>query len=327
MIVTVIVFGITLYHTKVLLLETFQDTLNKLLTGEPIVREDFLLATDAIGRSSYYLYAGIILFSIITSMIAAHITLGPTRQALSMQKRFVGSVAHELRTPLAILRTENEVALYDLEPGTPTYTLVQDTIEQIKSLTSILNNLLVFNRVDTLQSIRFESVSMATIIDKTVERLSPLAAKRKITLLQKITDVPEVRGNATALEQMMYNITKNAIIHSGVTGGVVELRLEKVSPQYVTVQLKDEGQGIEPRELVHIFEPFYRADTVESGSGLGLSIVYEIMKLHMGKIHVASMPHKGTTMSLQIPTWNQHTLVVPPEESELVSFDFDVRTS
>lgn len=322
-----IVFGITLYYTKVLLLETFQDTLNKLLTGETITRDDFLVTTDAIGRSTYYLYAGIIFFSIITSMIAAHITLGPTRQAFLMQKRFIGTVAHELRTPLAVLRTENEVALYDLEEGTPTYTLVKDNIEQIKSMTAILNNLLVFNRVDTQESIRFERTDVATIISKTVERLESLAGKRKITLIHKLADVPPVLGNAVALEQAIYNITKNAITHSRVTGGVVEVRLEKTTTNFVTVRVKDEGQGIPNRELVHIFEPFYQVDSEQAGSGLGLSIVYEIMKLHKGTIHVSSQPNKGTTMMLNLPISDQFNLVAIPVDSEIVSFSFKGATT
>jgi len=220
------------------------------------------------------------------------------------------------------MRTENEVALYDLEEGTPAYGLVKDNIEQIKAMTNILNNLLVFSRVDTQESIRFERVDVAAIVAKTSERLEPLAQRRKIILLEKISEVPHVRGNAVALEQAIYNITKNAIIHSRISGGEVLLHLEKVSQNYVTVRVKDGGQGIPARELVHIFEPFYQAENGQNGSGLGLSIVYEIMKLHQGTIHVSSMPGKGTTMSLHIPTWDEYNLVSTPVAGEIVSFSF-----
>ncbi len=113
-----------------------------------------------------------------------------------------------------------------------------------------------------------------------------------------------MRGNTSALEQIITNVLKNAI-HYSHHGGTL---LVTLGPDYhgsVDFLVEDHGVGIKRQDLEHIFEPFYRADSsrnrASGGSGLGLAIVAELVKLHVGKIRVSSVPGKGTMVAVSLP--------------------------
>lgn len=321
----IVVFSVVLYYTKLTLVVTFQELLSTILTGGTVDPNLIINTTEELNRNASYVYAGIFIFAIITSIIAARITLGPTRKAFLQQKQFIGTIAHELRTPLAILRTQNEVALYEYEPGSETYELLKENIEQTRHLTNILNNLLVFNRIDTTESIQFSSVELGGVVEAVLKRLEHLAAKHRVVLRTDIKPIPNIYANQSAIEQAIYNLAKNAILYSDKSGGTVTVSVSHDNGDCAVLQVVDTGVGIPQQKLPYIFEPFYRVsedDRSAKGTGLGLALVFEIVKLHNGTISVSSQKGKGTRFTVSLPLWSERKPLSLPSRDREVRFDF-----
>lgn len=268
-----------------------------------------------VNRVSVLVLAATIAFITLTAALAAYVTLKPTRAALSMQKRFVSGVAHEMRTPLTALRTSNEVALYDLEQDSPLRETITDTIETTIHLTKVLNNLLIFNRIDTIETIPFETVNLNDVVETVVRKLQKMSHLKKVNLTTDLSSNCIVTGNKTAIEQAIYNVTKNAIAYNRPDGGTVHLHTV-LQNDTVSVVISDNGTGIQNKDLAHIFSPFYRAreDREEDNTGsmgLGLALVYEVIKLHSGTVSVKSEVNKGTTFTL---TFNR-----PPQQDQTMT--------
>jgi len=155
--------------------------------------------------------------------------------------------------------------------------------------------------------------------------LKPLADKHRVVIATHIEPVPNVFGNATAVEQAIYNVVKNSITYSKQGGGMVTIFLSHENGQRAVIKVTDNGEGIQKEKLQHIFEPFYRASDDEhahKGSGLGLALVFEIMKLHNGSIEVQSKKEEGTKMVLAFPLWSERDSSARDEKNNTVVFNF-----
>jgi signal transduction histidine kinase len=164
--------------------------------------------------------------------------------------------------------------------------------------------LLTFSNLVHPEKIKFGAVNMGDVIDTSVKKLEELVKKRGVQLTVDKISPNAVLGNVTALEQITINLIKNAIAYNR-EGGSVNV---SVGPDYkgnIVLEVRDTGIGISQDDLIHIFEPFYRAERSrnrQSGStGLGLTIVSELVKLHYGKISVSSYEKKGTTVTVLLP--------------------------
>ncbi|MEY4602359.1 MAG: hypothetical protein RL292_300 [Candidatus Parcubacteria bacterium] len=258
--------------------------------------------------------------TIIFSYIIAKMTLTPTRTALKSQKRFVSDIAHELRTPLAVIKTNSEVALLDESMDPEVRVIFEDTIEELDRVSSIINNLLTFSNLVQPEQIKFAAVSLGDVVDTSVKKLDELIKKKDIKVTVRKTSPYSVWGNMIALEQIVINIIKNAVNYNKIGGSVVV----RVEPDYrgnIVLTVTDDGMGISAKDLNHIFEPFYRAESSRnrasgSSSGLGLTIVSELVKLHSGRIGVRSQLGQGTTVTIVLP-YNKEEL----KEAETASED------
>jgi signal transduction histidine kinase len=160
-----------------------------------------------------------------------------------------------------------------------------------------------------------------------MRKLQTFGEKHNVVLIYDPEELPLISANPTALEQVFYNIIKNAIVYSKKEGGAITVNAH-AAEQYLTVIISDTGIGISKKNLRHIFEPFFRINPDNSqfsaGTGLGLALVFEIMKLHKGNITVESVENKGTTFTLQFPISSLSLLSEPFETpNESVSFSFE----
>ncbi len=248
-----------------------------------------------------------ITITIIFSYIIAKATLSPTRNALKSQKRFVSDIAHELRTPISVIKTNSEVALLDSDFDNRIKKIFKNNIEELDRISIIINNLLTFNNLVHPEQVRFADVNMGAVVDNSLKKLDELIKTKEIKLTVKKISPFTVWGNAVALEQITLNIIKNAINYNR-TGGSVTVKLEPDYHGNVVLAVEDNGIGISQNDLLHIFEPFYRADKSRSrqmgSSGLGLTIVSELVKLHSGRISVSSHLRDGTTVTIMLPFKN-----------------------
>ncbi|MES2014339.1 MAG: HAMP domain-containing sensor histidine kinase [Patescibacteria group bacterium] len=242
--------------------------------------------------------------AIVFGYLIARIALAPTRNALTSQKRFIGNVAHELRTPLSIIKTNTEVHLFEAAVSESARELHASTLEEIDRISNIINNLLTLNTLVRGEHIEFTEVDLGEVADEALKKLLPLARQKKISITKKAAEVLLVRGNRTALEQIAINILKNALAYTPQNGTVTISLLHEEG--MVLLSISDSGVGIAEQDLPHIFEPYYRGDSSRTratgGSGLGLAIVSELVQLHGGTIQIQSTLGHGTTVTVSIPS-------------------------
>lgn len=264
--------------------------------------------------------------TLIFSYFIAKMTLTPTRTALKSQKRFVSDIAHELRTPLSVIKTNSEVALLDEALHKDVREIFENTIEELDRVSSIINNLLTFSNLVHPEQIKFAIVGLGEVVDTAVKKLDELIKKKEIKVTVRKTSPDSVWGNMIALEQIVINIIKNAINYNKA-GGAVVVRVEPDYRGNVVLTVTDDGMGISAKDLTHIFEPFYRAESSRnrasgSSSGLGLTIVSELVKLHSGRIGVRSTVGQGTTVTIILPYKEHESALVEEEKEDDVAVDF-----
>jgi len=230
--------------------------------------------------------------------------LAPTKNALASQKQFIGNIAHELRTPLSIIKTNTEVRLFDSDVPDAARELHVSTLEELDRVSEIINNLLSLDTLVRPGGLTFSQIDLGTVVDKEIHTLSEFARRKKISVTSRISDFRTVYGNETALEQVVLNIVKNAISYTP-QGGQVSIAVEPDHRGSVILTIEDTGIGIPEKDLLKIFEPFYRGSASRSrhdgGSGLGLAIVSELVRLHGGRISVRSVLKRGTTVIVSLP--------------------------
>ncbi len=244
--------------------------------------------------------AGMAVVMGVTSYLLAGITLNPLRKAIEAQRRFVANASHELRTPLAIMKTNSDLALSGDITKEEAKEVIRSNSEEIQRMVEALQVLLTLsgyeNRIDKLI---FSSVDVVDVAARSIAFLRPYAASRKVRLTLSGNSPIRIHGNAAALEEMISNLTRNAISYTPPRGSVHVAVARQGEEAVLTVQ--DSGIGIPSKDISHIFEPFYRGSNVTEekqkgrGVGLGLAIVHQIVKLHRATIEVQSDPNVGTT--------------------------------
>lgn len=248
--------------------------------------------------------AVIVCATIIFGYIIARITLAPTRNALASQKQFIGNVAHELRTPLSIIKTNTEIALLDDRMSADLKQTLTSNVEELDRISEIINNLLSLSALIRPERVEFSSVDMGDVVDAVVQKFGSLARTSGHEITVRKSPDMLVWGNSTALEQIAGNLLKNAINYTP-RHGTITLTVNAAPRSMVELIIQDSGVGISRKDLFRIFEPFYRADPSrtrgQGGSGLGLAIVSELIKLHHGKITIRSAVGRGTTVSILFP--------------------------
>jgi len=288
------------------ILETLLQGISENIRNNGTVSGRDILSSMQVVKAKNFLsfFSVAVSITLIFSYLIARLTLSPARDSLKAQKRFVSDIAHELRTPLSVIKTSNEVALLDETLSEDIKSIFKSTIEELDRTSGIINNLLTFSNLVHPEQIRFAPVNMGEVVDLAITKLDELVKKKEIKMTVRKISPYLVLGNSVALEQIVINLIKNAINYN-IIGGLVSVTLEPDYKGSVVLTVEDNGIGISQYDLLHIFEPFYRAERSrnrQSGSsGLGLTIVSELIKLHSGKIRVRSNLKQGTEVTITLP--------------------------
>ena len=218
------------------------------------------------------------------------------------QSRFVSAAAHELRTPLTALSGSIDVLQRGAQDDPAAMrSLLQGMQREVKRLNHLTEQLLSLTRVDSVETLNVRSIEIPTFFDDVRQKAIYLVSNRKFTL----TRGPDVRifADPDLLTQVLFNLIDNAVQHTASQG-----RIDvswKTTQNMVAIFVEDNGEGIAPDDLPHIFETFYRGDRSrsrrEGGTGLGLAIVHSIILAHQGTIKVISQPGKGTRVEIFLP--------------------------
>lgn len=223
------------------------------------------------------------------------------KEGFEREKRFAADAAHELRTPLAALKTQAQVALYsnDIEEKNQA---LQKLIASVNRSTHIVQQLLTMSRlVPEATSINEEDeVNLSKLTREILAMLAPSAVEKQIELeFENDENTPKIRGNPTALGILIRNLVDNAIRYCKEENGRVIVRLTR-QDQEIMLEVSDNGPGIPPPLQARVFERFFRVLGNKSpGSGLGLAIVQQICELHGGRV-VLDSPRIGTGLIVRI---------------------------
>lgn len=227
------------------------------------------------------------------------------QQQLDAQRRFTANAAHQLRTPLTLLRTQ---ATYALRGTTETERNEANRaiLSTAKQLTRLTNQLLSLARAEPHgQPLPRGRTDLATITRTILEEVGPLAIERGVDL--EFADSPAeapVLADATAMRDMIVNVVDNALRYCG-TGGHVWVSVTREAHECV-LRVEDSGPGLRIDERKIVFERFQRAASGDSdGSGLGLAIVKEIVEGHGGRISLSSPDSlRGLVVEIRLPVLN-----------------------
>ncbi len=248
----------------------------------------------------------LVLFAVVGSFLTRK-SVEPVARTLDSMRRFMGDAAHELRTPITVLRSRAEVALArDAHPGDNRDTLVAIEHEAVR-LGNIVENLLLLARSDAgARPVARESVYLDDVASDAVSAAQPLAERAGVTLRIAGFEEAPVTADPALLHQLVVIILDNAIKFTPA-GGSVDLSVNQTADGAV-LSISDTGVGISQDQLAHVFERFYRGDTARSrgeglsGAGLGLSIAQWIADAHGARIAIESEPGVGTTVSVRFPS-------------------------
>jgi two-component system OmpR family sensor kinase len=227
-------------------------------------------------------------------------------QAEQLRRNLLADVAHELRSPLTVLRGNLRAILDDVFPCDNNE--IARLYEHTRFLSRLVNDLHELAQAEAKQlPLDLQETDLVQLITTTSDTFRPDAEARQITLRTDLSaDLPPVQVDAARLRQVLQNLLANALRHTP-SGGVITIGA-KSDTGIVCLAVSDTGEGIPPDHLPHIFDRFYRADPARTrdkgGAGLGLAITRAIVEAHGGRISADStgIAGEGTTFTIELPS-------------------------
>jgi two-component system sensor histidine kinase CpxA len=222
------------------------------------------------------------------------------RRMLVERERLLTDISHELRGPLS--RLNLAMPLLAQQAGNDTVANLAQ--REIATMDSLIGEILALFRSQS-QSMVHETVDLADIAAEVVEERVLVADAHDLTITTHLLPAP-TSGDPKLIARAISNLLDNALKYTG-PGGTIHVETQTVP--HALCRITDDGPGIDPEHLPHIWEPFYRPDGSRSretgGTGLGLSIVKAIVERHGGTAFLASVQDKGTTATIQLPLAGQ----------------------
>ncbi len=229
------------------------------------------------------------------------------------QRRFIADAAHEVQTPLTVIKGNLELALQQDRTAPEYRDALIGNLAEVERLTALTRSLLTLAQFAGDQPpIQPAPLALTPLVEEVVSEFMVLAKDRNVHLTLEWRPIPVVLGDGSRLKQVLINLLDNALRHT-LPGGTVAVRLEAGNGT-VTISVQDSGSGIAPEHLPHLFERFYRADSARAresgGTGLGLAIVKEIARAHGGEVTVKSEVGKGSLFTVTLPVLKNQALSV-----------------
>lgn len=224
--------------------------------------------------------------------------------SFTQMRRFTANVSHQVRTPLAALRSEAEVALRSQRTGDEYRGTLASMLEEVDRLRGLVDQLLALSRSESGQAtLSLEEVDLELLTRQVAGHLGVLAEEKRQTITIQCDARPRCLADRSMLRQALINLLDNAVKYTP-EGGAITLRLEATGTDGV-VEVTDTGRGIAVESLERIFDRFYR-DTPEtpgdSGFGMGLAIAKWAVEVNGGRLTVHPNPAGGSTFRVELPT-------------------------
>ena len=221
------------------------------------------------------------------------------QETLQREKRFTANAAHELKTPLAALKTHAQVAL-NANKENERNNALKNIIEGVDRSTHTIQQLLTLNRIISAAIlVNAEPINITTETAQIIADLIPTARKKDIEIELAAPEKQQIiTGNTTAINILIKNLLENAVLYTP-TSGLIKINITSAKNN-ITLKITDNGPGIPEKLRKHVFERFYRIPgTGVAGSGLGLNIVQQIAQIHHAKIKLAT-PKSGKGLEVTV---------------------------
>jgi len=233
--------------------------------------------------------------------------LDRVEHAFARERRFTSEASHELRTPLTAMKGGIGVTLSRARTAEEYEAALQDLEDQVDRLIRLSTNLLVLARAGRARSDEPEIVDLSNLLGVTVQQVGSLAQEKGVELQTEVPSGIYVRGFAEDLARVFSNLLTNSVRFTSRGGRIrVSARdCSRMKRDSICIDVADDGAGIAPEDLPHIFEPFYRGRgsvSDEESSGLGLAIARDIVEAHGGSLDVDSRPGQGSTFTVRLPS-------------------------
>lgn len=227
-----------------------------------------------------------------------------------LRDEFVTNISHELRTPLTVIKGYAEILYEEAAAGQQqSAELLKIIVDEGERLSAILDGIINYRQASMGQiGLRHENVDLVKLLNSVASDMEPAARNKGVRLERKVPEsLSPCKGDFTALRFAFSHLLDNAIKFTP-EGGTVTIetggwRLEDALWK-LEVHVSDTGIGIDPKDIPHIFDRFYRTDQkvhTRQGTGIGLSVVKEIIETHSGTISVESAPGKGSRFTVRLP--------------------------
>ena len=235
--------------------------------------------------------------------------LRPIKTAMDSQRTFIADASHELRTPVAVVRTNAELLKRHLGPDTghtaaSDQVALDDILSESDRLGRMVDQMLTLAEADAGQrTVLSSEISLNELIDEVARSMRSIAETRQMLLETRLTDDVSVNGDPGRLRELVSVLLDNAVKYADA-GGRVEVALRKEHRKAI-IEVSNNGPGIPRDALPHVFDRFYRVDEARSresgGTGLGLAIARHIVDAHGGTINIESSAGGGTKVTVQLP--------------------------
>ncbi|MCJ7439000.1 MAG: ATP-binding protein [Acidimicrobiia bacterium] len=228
--------------------------------------------------------------------------LARLHDALSRQRAFVADAGHELRTPLAVLRTELELGERPQRTEAELRDALHHAAGSVDRLARLTEDLLLLARTDEVVEPRFEPVRMPALVGASAATMRDAAARADVSIIVEGPEQLDAVGIGSLLQRAVDNLLENALRYSPA-GSTITVRVRTAGPDAV-IEVLDKGPGFPPEFLPHAFERFRRADDArartDGGSGLGLAIVLAVAEAHGGTATAGNRPEGGAVVTVTI---------------------------
>jgi two-component system sensor histidine kinase QseC len=223
-------------------------------------------------------------------------------QRMETERRFTADAAHELRTPIAAIRTQAQVALTSATNDQVRQQALQDTLLGCDRASRVVEQLLTLARVEGPQNVASEPFRLDQLAQQVMADLTPDALRRGQTLELLAPEALQVNGQSTLWQILLRNLIDNALRYSP-DGAVVRINAQRLDPSHVQVTVQDSGAGLSSADMARLGERFFRVlGNQATGSGLGWSIVRHIASLQQVDVQVGkSVDLGGLQVILRFP--------------------------